>query len=88
MVERKDEIQDTRNYYLKEFQYFDGEYDITFNIVDINFEKKTIKVAVTNRGKISVIEYDLIQDKNGDFYFTYGCMFDKIEVNDFETITD
>ncbi len=88
MVERKNEIQDTRNYYLKEFQYFDGECDITFNIVDINFENKTIKVAVTNRGKISVIEYDLIQDKNGDFYFTYGCMLDKIEINDFETVTE
>ena len=59
MVERKEDITETRNYYLKEFQYFDGECNITFNIVDINFDKKTIKVAVTNRGKISVIEYDL-----------------------------
>ena len=83
-----EEELDTRKYYLKEFSYFDGEYDITFNIVDINFERKTISVAVTNRGKISVIEYDLIQDCNGDFFFIYGCMLDKIEVNDFETITD
>ena len=79
---------DTRKYYLKEFSYFDGECDITFNIVDINFERKTISVAVTNRGKISVIEYDLIQDCNGDFFFNYGVETSKIEVNDFETITD
>lgn len=25
--------------YLREFQFFDGECDITFNIVDINTEK-------------------------------------------------
>lgn len=78
----------TKNYYLKEFTYFDGEGDITFNIVSINFEKKTIEIAVTNRGKISVIEYDLLQDCNGDFYFEYGCEYSKIEINDFETIEE
>lgn len=79
---------ETKDYYLKEFQYFDGECDITFNIVSINFEKQTIEIAVTNRGKISVIEYDLLRDKNGDFYFSYGRTFEKININDFETITD
>ena len=56
--EDEKENLDFRKYYLKEFSYFDGEYDITFNIFDINFEKKTIFVAVSNRGKISVIEFD------------------------------
>ena len=79
---------DFRKYYLKEFSYFDGECEITFNIVDINFEKKTIFIAVTNRGKINVIEFDLHEDKNGNFFFEYGCDFNKIEVNDFETIDD
>ena len=79
---------DIRKYYLKEFSYFDGEYDITFNIVDINFDKKTINLAVTYCGKISVCEYDLIQDKSGDFFFEYGCMFEKIQVNDFEEVQD
>ncbi len=73
-----------KDYYLKEFKLYDGEAYITFNIIDINFDKKEIKVAITNRGKISVIDYDLIQDKNGDFYFTYGYEKTKIEVNDFE----
>jgi len=81
-------MENFKKYYLKEFEYFDGETYITFNIVSINFEKKTIDVAVTNRGKISVVEYDLIQDSNGDFYFTYGCEKTKIEINDFETVTD
>ena len=81
-------MENSKDYYLKEFQLYDGECFITFNIVSINFEKKTIEVAITNRGKISVIEYDLIQDCNGDFYFEYGCEFTKIKVNDFEEITD
>ena len=80
--------EESRKYYLKEFEYFDGECFITFNIVSINFDRKTIEVAVTNRGKISVIEYDLRQDDNGDFYFEHGCMCDKIAVNDFETIKE
>jgi len=74
--------------YLREFQFFNGEYDITFNIVDINTEKMIITLAVSNQGKISVIEYDLKRDKNDNLYFEYGCEFSKIEVNDFETITD
>lgn len=87
MITQK-EISDFKKYYLKEFEYFDGECNITFNIVDINFEKKTILVAITNRGKIYQQEFDLIQDDNGDFFFEYGCMFDKIAVDDFETIED
>ena len=86
-IEEKEEL-DSRKYYLKEFQFFDGECDITLNIVDINFNRKTITVAITDRGKISVSEYDLIQDKNGDYYFEFGCTFNKIAVDDFETIND
>ncbi|MEG1751959.1 MAG: hypothetical protein RR247_02730 [Clostridia bacterium] len=74
--------------YLREFQFFNGECNITFNIVDIDTEKMTIKLAVSNLGKISVIEYDLKRDTNNNLYFEYGCEFSKIEVDDFETITD
>ena len=64
-------MDNSKNYYLKEFQLYDGEEFITFNIVNINFDKKVVEVAITNRGKISVIEYDLFTDCNGAFYFTY-----------------
>ena len=74
--------------YLNEFQFFNGEYDITFNIVDISTEKMTIKLAVSNLGKISVIEYDLKRDKDNNLYFEYGCEFDKIHIDDFEYIED
>ncbi len=66
--------------------FYDGEEFIIFHINKINFENKTIQVAVTNRGKISVIEYDLFQDGNGDFYFEYGVMLEKIYLENFETI--
>lgn len=82
------EIRDAKQYYLKEFEFYDGEEFITFNIVNIKFENHTIEIAVTNRGKISVIECDLLQDCNGDFYFEYGCEYSKIEINDFEAIEE
>ena len=59
-VFKSDEFR--KKYYLSEFQFYDGEEFITFNIVDINTERKEITVAVTNRGKISVITYDLKSD--------------------------
>lgn len=82
------EIQDTKKYYLKEFEFYDGECFITFNIVNIKFDSQTIEIAVTNRGKISVIECNLLQDPNGEFYFEYGCMLEKIKLYDFENIED
>jgi hypothetical protein len=74
-----------KRYYLYEFQLFDGEDFITFNIVDINAERNEITVAVTDRGKISVITYELKRD--GDrLYFEYGQFFKKINVDDFEEV--
>ena len=72
--------------YLRQFQFFDGECDITFNIVDINTEKMIIHIAVTNRGRISVIEYDLLRDRNDNLYFEYGIDRNKIDIDDFEKI--
>ena len=70
-------------YYLKEFDFFDGECFITFNIIEINFSKQTILVAVSNRGKLSYIEYDLREDEDYEYYFTYGYDFTKIYLKDF-----
>ena len=73
-------------FYLKEYSYYDGECFITFNLLGINFDLNLVSIAVTNRGRISVIEYDLFQDSNGDFYFEYGVMLEKIYLENFETI--
>lgn len=72
-------------FYLHEFQIFDGEATITFNIVDLNELKNEISVAITNRGKISVVTYDLLQDEDG-LYFEYGCEYQKIKINDFKEV--
>lgn len=74
--------------YLNEFKFFNGEYNITFNIIDINTDKMVITVAVTNRGKISIIEYDLRLDKDNQLYFYYGCEYDKIKIDNFKHIED
>ena len=74
-------------FYLHEFQIFDGEAWITFNIVDLNELKNEISVAVTNRGKITVVTYDLYQGENG-CYFEYGCEYTKININDFKEIKE
>lgn len=73
-----------RKYYLSEFEWFDGEEYITFNLVGIDLEKGEAQVAVTDRGKISVITYDLMTDKNGRLYFEYGAMYTRIYPDDFE----
>ena len=75
-----------RKYYLSEFQLHDGEVYVTFNIVAINTEKNEITVAISNRGRISVITYDLLTDNDGSFYFEYGVDYEKINVNDFEGV--
>ena len=72
-----------KRYYLAEFEFFDGDEFVTFNIVGIDVAKNEITVAVTDRGKISVITYELMEDKDGNLYFEYGIMFKKIYVDDF-----
>ena len=61
-------------FYLKEFQSFDGENTVVFNIT----------IAVTKCGKISVSEYDLYTDENG-LYFEYGIAGQEhIHIDEFE----
>lgn len=73
-----------KNYYLKQFELYDGEYFITFNIVDINTEKQAVHCAVTNRGKISLIEFELKRDKENQLYFEFGVDKNKVKIEDFE----
>lgn len=72
-------------FYLHEFQIFDGEAIITFNIVDLDELKNEISVAITNRGKITVVTYTLFKDDNG-YYFEYGCEYQKIKLKDFKEV--
>ena len=83
---KNEKSMEFRKYYLSEFQLYDGEVYVTFNIVAINTEKNEITVAISNRGRISVTTYDLLTDNNGSFYFEYGVDYEKINVNDFEGV--
>ena len=76
-----------KNYYLSEFSYDDGEYEITFNIIDINFVNQTITVAITRCGKITQDSFQLLRDKDGKLYFEYGIFYEnKISVDDFKEV--
>ena len=68
---------------MAEYQHFDGETYIAFNIVYAT--EKEVRLAITNRGRISVLTYDLYTDENGK-YFEYGCMYGKIYIEDFEVM--
>lgn len=66
-----------------EFEIFDGEDFIKFNVVELDEEHKTITVAVTNRGRISVITYDLVIESDR-MYFEYGNLYSKVVIDEFE----
>ena len=76
-------VPEFKQYYLSEFAFFDGDEFITFNIVGINVMRNTIAVAVSDRGKISIIDFELMADKEVNLYFEYGCTFKKISLDDF-----
>ena len=44
---------------MKEYIHFDGEKDITFNVVYKDDEKQLAVVASSSEGKISVLEYEI-----------------------------
>ena len=79
--------ENQRKFNLSEFSYFDGEYDVTFNIVDVDFDRQQITVAISRCGKIMQDTFDLVKDANGNLYFEYGKFYEnKISLNDFEEV--
>ncbi len=76
-------------YYLSEFSLDDGEYEITFNIVDIDFYRQTITVAISRCGRISQDTFPLLRDKDGKLYFEFGRFYEnKISLDDFVKVGD
>ena len=86
MENKVSRTNESKRYFLSEFLLYDGEEFITFNIVEIDATKNEIQVAVTDRGKISVIAYDLLTDFHGRLYFEYGAMYERVHVDDFEEV--
>ena len=78
---------EVRKYFLAEFSFDDGEYEITFNIIDISFVYETITVAITRAGKITQDTFQLHRDKDGKLYFEFGMFYEnKIKLDDFEEV--
>lgn len=89
MKEKIKTCENERKFYLSEFSYFDGEYDITFNIVDVNFDRQTITVAISRCGRITQDTFDLFRDNDGKLFFEYGLFYEnKIALDDFEQIEE
>ncbi len=65
-----------------EFEHFDGYDYTTFDIIETDVDRKTITVAVTYIGRISITTYELYEDENG-LYFEYGPLFNKIYIDEF-----
>lgn len=78
---------EVRKYFLAEFSLDDGEYEIIFNIVDINFFAETITVAITRCGKITQDTFPLLHDKDGKLYFEFGMFYEnKIKLDEFDEV--
>lgn len=87
MKEKAKTQENERKYYLSEFSYFDGEYNIMFTIIDVDFLRQTITVAISRCGKITQDTFDLIRNNAGNLYFEYGKFYEnKISLNDFEEV--
>ena len=69
---------------MAEYKHFDGEDFVTFDLLSVNADKREAEVAITNRGKITVTTFELMTDEAGALYFEYGCMYDRIYLNEFE----
>ena len=69
--------------YLHELEIYDGEAFIVFNIISLSVKKGEVVLALTNRGKITVVTYDLKSDEKG-LYFEYGCMYEKVRIKNFK----
>ena len=69
-------------YYMKEYYHFNGDYNIIFNLIEVNTENMTATVAINNLGKLTQETVEL-RGENDNPYFEYGVMNDKIYIDEF-----
>lgn len=56
---------------MPEFDYFNGENFITFDLIEIDDEKCEVTVAVSDTGRISIKTFDLLFDGNRRYFEYY-----------------
>lgn len=76
-----------------EYDYFDGDHFITFDIVEVDEDNSKITLAISNQGRITQDTFDLLEDDEMDEemtndirYFEFGLYADKIYLNQFESL--
>ncbi len=72
-------------YYMKEYRHFNGDYNIIFNLIEVNTDNNTATVAINNLGKLTQQTIEL-RTENDAMYFEYGVMNDKIFIDDFVSV--
>ena len=68
-----------------EFDLYQDDHFVTFDIVDTNYDKNEITLAVSDAGKITIQTFDL-HTKADRLYFEYGVTFEKVYLDEFEEI--
>lgn len=76
-----------------EYDFFDGDHFITFDIIDIDEDNEQITVAISNQGRITQDTFDLFEDNEIDEetvndirYFEFGLYADRIYLSNFECL--
>ena len=64
-----EKINQYKEYYMNEYDFFDGEYHCIFNILEI--KENYVICSLNKAGKFSVQEYDLYLDKENNLG---GCI--------------
>ena len=72
-------------HFMKEYWHFNGDYNIIFNLIEVNTENMTVTIAINNFGKLSQ-QTEELREQNGKLYFEYGVMNEKIFIDDFENV--
>ena len=74
-----------------EYDFFDGDHFITFDIIDIDEDNNEITLAISNQGRITQDTFDLFEDDEIDEetvndirYFEFGLYADNIHLHEFE----
>lgn len=76
-----------------EYDYFDGDHFITFDIIEVDEDNGKITLAISNQGRITQDTFDLFEDDEIDEemtndirYFEFGLYADRIYLNQFESL--
>ena len=72
-------------YYMKEYRHFNGDYNVIFNLIEVNTDNHTVTVATNNLGKITQQTVEL-RTENDALYFEYGVVNDKMYIDDFVSV--